>query len=117
MVKSWRIIYYETFQGGSPVYGFIENLDPKAQAKISNTFDLLEQYGTSLGPPHIKKLKSVNLWELRILGSDNIRIFYVIYFERTFLLLHGFLKKKEKTDKKEVKVALGRLKEYKKREK
>jgi len=34
---------------------------------------------------------------------------------QVFLLLHGFSKKKQKTPRKEIKIALERLKEYRKR--
>jgi phage-related protein len=115
LLMNWTILYYETLQGNSPVYDFIDKLHPKIQAKVANTFDLLEQYGTLLGAPHVKKITSYSFWELRILGTDNVRIFYVAYTEKTFLLLHGFLKKKQKTDKKELKVAQERLSEYKSR--
>lgn len=113
----WRITYYENTQNKSPIYDFIESVNPKVQAKIANTFDLLEQYGTRLGLPHVKKLAGYSLWELRILGKDNVRIFYVAYTEKAFLLLHGFLKKKQKTDQKEIKTALDRLYEYQSRSK
>lgn len=113
----WRIAYYETADGKSPIFTFIENVSTKTQAKIANTLDLLEEYGTTLGAPHVKKLSGYPLWELRILGSDNIRIFYITQSGKTFLLLHGFLKKKQKTDRKEIKTALARLKEFSTRSK
>lgn len=112
MTENWEIVYYENSLGKSQVYNFIKNLEPKVQAKIANTFDLLEQYGTNLGPPHVKKLTGISLWELRILGNNNIRIFYVAISGKTFLLLHAFLKKKQKTDKKELRTALERLREH-----
>lgn len=108
----WRIIYYETAHNNFPVYDFIESVSIKVQAKIANTLDLLEQYGTALGPPHVKKMVNYPLWELRILGKDNIRIFYVAHTGKTFLLLHGFVKKKQKTDKKEIKIAIDRLNDH-----
>jgi phage-related protein len=111
--SNWKIIYYQASnQKNFPVYDFIESLDFKSQAKVSSSFDLLEKYGINLGIPHIKKLKSYDLWELRILGGDNIRIFYVAVKDRKFLLLHGFVKKKQKTDFKEIKIALNRLNDY-----
>lgn len=105
----WRIVYYETPQGKSPVYDFIEGLNIKTKAKVARTLDLLAQYGTTLGAPHIKKLSGYSLWELRILGTDNVRIMYIAHTGKTFLLLHGFLKKKQQTDQREVKIALNRL--------
>lgn len=116
MNENWNIIYYQKPKSSSsPVYDFIQSLDAKTQSKISNTLDLLEEYGIKLGMPHIKKLTGTDLWELRILGSDNIRLFYITVTGKNFLLLHGFLKKKEKTDRKEIKTAIDRFKEYRSR--
>lgn len=116
-IEKWNIIYYETVLGESPIYEYIESLDKIAKAKVINTFTLLEEFGIRLGPPHTKKVVGTKLWELRILGGDNIRIFYVAITGKTFLLLHGFLKKKQKTDKREIKTAEARFQEYASREK
>ncbi len=110
MSKKWSIVYYEIESGVSPVYDFIESLSAKAQAKITHTFDLLEKFGVFLGYPHIKKVTGTLLWELRILGGDSIRIFYVVSQGRKFVLLHGFIKKGRKTKKKDIKIAEKRLK-------
>ena len=111
--EEWDIIYYESSGGDNPVYNFIESLSPIAKSKISNTFDLLTEYGIKLGSPHVKKVGGTELWELRILGGDSIRIFYIATSSRVFLMLHGFIKKSQKAPKKEIKIALARLKEYK----
>src|SRR3972149_3160571 len=115
MNQKWEIIYYETRQDNSPIRNFIQNLDAKTRNKIADVLDLLEEFGILVGPPHSKKVSSTPLWELRILGSDNIRIFYVAIVNRRFLLLHAFLKKKQKIDKKDIRTALDRLNEYKSR--
>lgn len=111
----WNIIYYESSSGDIPVFDFIERLNPVAKSKVSNTFDLLAEYGVKLGRPHIKKVEGTDLWELRILGRDSIRIFYIATSGRVFLMLHGFIKKSQKAPKKEIKVALSRLKEHRQR--
>ncbi len=113
MDQKWEIIYYATSQGKSPVFEFIQDLDVKVQNKIIEVLEQLEEFGTLLGPPHSKKVTGTPLWELRILGSDNIRIFYVTVVNRKFLLLHGFQKKKQKTDIREIKTAINRLADYK----
>lgn len=115
MDQKWEIIYYETFQGGSPVFEFIQNLAPNVKSKVIAVMNLLKEFGTLVGPPHSKKVTGTPLWELRILGSDNIRIFYVAIIDRKFLLLHGFQKKKQKTDKREIRTATDRLTEYQSR--
>ena len=113
MDQKWNIVYYQSSQQSkSPVYEFINSLSSKAKSKIINAIDLLEEYGTRLGSNHVKKLTGTDLWELRILGQDNVRILYTAVTGKTFLLLHGFIKKKQKTDKRGLDTALVRLKEY-----
>lgn len=117
MDESWNIVHYQApQQSSSPVYDFINGLDANAKSKVINTINLLENYGIRLGPPHTKKVIGTELWELRILGQDNIRILYIAVTGKNFLLLHGFNKKKQKTDKRELETALARLKEYRSRQ-
>lgn len=116
MDEKWKIVYYKTASKNSPVEEFIDKLDVKAQIKVSDTFDLLKEFGINLSMPHVKKVAGTPLWELRIVGHDSIRIFYITQTNRIFLLLHGFQKKKQKTDKKEINIALKRLVDHKLRD-
>lgn len=104
MDQEWRITYYKTVNERSPIEEFILSLGTGAQNEIINTLTLLKQFGINLGLPHVKKLTRTPLWELRILGQDSIRIFYVARKDKIFLLLHGFQKRKQKTDKKEIRI-------------
>jgi len=109
MDEKWKIELYKTPQGDSPVREFILSLELKAQAKVRNSIKLLKGFGIRLGLPYVKKLTGTELWELRIVGSDSIRIFYITVTGKTFLLLHGFKKKKNKTPPNEIKIAEERL--------
>lgn len=111
-MPKWNIVYYKSQAQSSPVYDFIESLDVRTQAKVANSLDLLAEFGVLLGSPHVKKVSGTPLWELRILGTNNLRILYIATIGKSFLLLHGFLKKKQKTDKREITIALQRLKDY-----
>ena len=115
MDEQWEILLYETLQGDSPVNDFILSLDLKAQSKVRAAIKMLQEFGMRLGLPHIKKLTGTKLWELRILGSDSIRVLYIATSGKTFLLLHGFKKKKDKTPPKEIRIAEGRLTEFRSR--
>lgn len=115
MEDEWKVVLYKTPQGEAPVNKFILNLELKAQAKVYNLIKLLKAFGVSVGQPHIKKLTGTQLWEMRILGSDSIRILYITIAGKTFLLLHGFKKKKYKTPPKEIRIAEERLMEFKSR--
>lgn len=115
MGESWNILLYKTIEGKSPVEEFIRSLELKGQSKVRDVINLLLVYGMRLGLPHIKKLAGTEFWEIRILGSDSIRILYIATTGRTFLLLHGFKKKKDKTPNKEIRIAEERLADHKSR--
>lgn len=87
---------------------FIKGLQKPTIAKVLRTIDLLEQFGPRLGPPHVKKI-SARLFELRITGKQEVRIFYSFRKSQIFLL-HGFTKKSQKIPQKEIKTALHKLK-------
>lgn len=111
MTPNWKIKYYKTPSGAELIYSFINSLPQKAKTKIYNTFELLTEFGVRLRLPHAKKITGTPIWELRILGQDSIRILYIALPNQTFLLLHGFVKKKQKTSLQDINIALRRLRE------
>ncbi|MDO8498636.1 MAG: type II toxin-antitoxin system RelE/ParE family toxin, partial [bacterium] len=83
--------------------------DSIIRSKIALSILLLKNQGPFLKPPYIKKIQD-KLYELRISGTAQIRIFYTIYHSE-YYLLHAFKKKSQKTPSKELKVALDKMKE------
>lgn len=61
MEEKWKVILYKSPNGNFPVREFIDSLDLKAQAKVRNTIKLLQEFGTRLGFPHVKKLIGTSL--------------------------------------------------------
>ncbi len=112
MEDKWKVMTYESQSGDQPVEEFLSSLDKRARLKVARTFELLEKFGLEGAYPHAKKLTGVSLWELRIIGSDSIRIFYVTITGKVFLLLHGFKKKTQKTPAREITIAQKRLTEF-----
>lgn len=104
---NFEIILFESSRGERPVEQFAIFLDTKTRAKISNLLTLLEKHGLLLGMPYIRKMQS-NLYELRVRGKVQIRIFFTI-IGRNIILLHAFQKKSQKTPLKEIYVAQLRL--------
>lgn len=86
---------------------FIGSLEEAAVAKVLHTIDLLEMFSNELSYPHSKKI-SAHLFELRVRGKQEVRIFYT-FRKEAIVLLHGFIKKSQRIPKKEVEVALGKL--------
>lgn len=112
MTEKWRVIYYLSPIGKSPIKDFIDSLEKKQQIKILRLFKLVQEFGLSAVGSHLKKLSGTPFWEIRILGQDNIRAIYVIIVKNTILVLNCFIKKENKTPLKEISVALSRYKDW-----
>lgn len=106
---AWKVKFFQTSRGDFPVKDFIEEQDESTGTKLTSAIDLLETDGPFLKPPYIKKLQD-KLYELRISGKVTIRIFYTM-INNEYYLLHAFKKQSQKTPRKEIKIALDRMKE------
>ena len=66
-----------------------------------------------LGMPHSRAMGG-GLFELRLKAADGIaRVFYCTLVGRRIVMLHQFIKKSEKTPRKELEIARKRMKEVK----
>lgn len=107
-----KIYYYTTISNNNPVKEFIESLNKSQTAKVAHILKTIEQYGIEFSFPYTRKMVGTQLWEIRILGQDNIRVIHAIIYRQDILLLHGFLKKKQKTPKKDLDTAINRYKDW-----
>lgn len=112
-----KVIYYTSSSGENPVSSFLDRLNPKQQSKLIRIFKYIEIYGLQSILPHVKKMENTPLWEIRILGKDNMRVFYVMLTDQAVLALHGFIKKKQKTPVGEISLALNRYRDWLNRQK
>ncbi len=88
---------------------FLNKLRLTTKSKVSRLILLLSQFGSDVREPYSKKLTK-NMYELRVRGEEEIRIFYT-FKNGIIILFHAFVKKKQKTPLKELKLGLGKLKE------
>jgi phage-related protein len=69
--------------------------------------------GPNLGEPHTKAFGD-GLFELRLKGAEGIaRVFFCTQIGKRIVVLHSFIKKSDRTPRRELDVALIRLKEMK----
>ena len=95
---------------------FILKLTPTLSAKYFRITELMLEFGSNLGMPHTRPM-SEGLFELRVKGKEGIaRIFYCTLVGQRIVLLHGFVKKTQKTPAKELRLAKRRLAEVKENE-
>ena len=107
----WRIVYFREAGGRSPIEEFIERLTTEEQVETVVGIDMLRNHGISLGRPCVAPLGR-GLWELRIRSRRQLRILYFLHTERTFVFLHGFIKKTREVPQSEIQIALRRMKQF-----
>ena len=100
-----NIEFYDLPDGSQPAMDFMDTLDSKMRAKMIRAVDLLEKYGHMLRPPESKELDD-GIMELRVSFGNNItRMLYFFFVGNTAVLTNGFVKKTQKTPKKEIELA------------
>ena len=73
----------------------------------------MEVSGPNLGLPYTKAMGG-GLFEIRARGSEGIgRAFFCCMGEQKIVILHGFIKKTQTTPRREMRLALKRMKEVK----
>jgi phage-related protein len=102
-----QVAFYSTPSGREPVRDWLKSL-PAEERKIIGEDIKVVQFGFPLGMPLMRKLKP-GLWEVRSMLPDRIaRVFFTIYDEH-IVLLHGFIKKSQKTPTEDLDLAVKRL--------
>lgn len=78
-------------------------------ARFLRIGDLIQALGLErVGEPHVKHLEGA-LWEIRLKGRDGIsRALYVIAKPRRVVVVRIFVKKSQKTPRREIELALKR---------
>ena len=105
-------VFYETRDGKSPVEDFIVSLDNTTQKKFIYKSELLAIMGPQLREPHSKNISN-GIFELRFEGKEGqIRVLFFFLHNKKIIYLHGFVKKTQKTPKKEIDIAVKRKIEY-----
>ena len=104
----YKIYFYRDANGNEPVIDYLKELSLKTDKssrlnlrKIQDYINILQQCGKSAGEPYMKHLDG-DIWELRPLRN---RIFFVAWDGNKFILLHHFIKKTQKTPKREIEQA------------
>lgn len=104
---AWKVLFFQAARGDGPVEEFIKRQDEATYAKILHYILLLKNNGPFLKPPYNKKLQNT-LYELRVPGKNATRILYTMLGSE-YYILHAFNKKTQKTPRKDLKLALDRM--------
>lgn len=114
----YKIYFYKDRNNKEPVLDYLRELSSKKDKdsrikanKVNDYIEILKQYGTQAGEPYIKHLDG-EIWELRPLKD---RILFVVWHNGSYVLLHTFMKKTQKTPKREIEQAKRELADLKER--
>ena len=113
--KKLPAAFYRSLSGTESVRDWIKALDAKDQKLIGQDIATLE-FCWPVAQPKCKPVKGrKGLWEIRSnISSKRIaRILFCIH-DSEMVLLHGFVKKSQKTLEKDLNLAMSRMKEVKK---
>ena len=79
------------------------------RARLAHIARLIEETGLErVGEPHVKHLDG-RLWEMRLTGRSGIsRALYVVATGRRAVIVRAFIKKTQKTPRREIDLALAR---------
>jgi phage-related protein len=100
------VVFYRTVSGAEPVRDWLKALDREDKRRIGVDLKTV-QYGCPLGMPLVRKLEP-GLWEIRSqLHQRTARILFTVNGQR-MILLHGFIKKSQRTPTADLDLALRR---------
>ena len=111
-----KIEFYKLEDGRAPAKDFLESLDQKMWAKMIKTIELLEKNGPNLRKPYSEYLED-GIFELRAkVGSNISRELYFFFYGQKAVLTNGFMKKTQKTPRKQLDLAKKYKRDYEERE-
>jgi len=113
--KGFKAVFFETENGNQPARDFIKGLS-KDDKRIVGADIRVIQNSFPIGLPLVRKIKH-GLWEIRSVVKDGISRIFFTFINEEIILLHGFVKKTQKTPSKEIDIATGRINEFKRLQK
>lgn len=107
MEKIVTVMFFRSETGKEPVREWLKELGKRDKLIIGENIKTIE-YGWPLGMPLVRKLDS-DLWEVRcnLTNKEIARILFTVR-NGVMVLLHGFIKKTQKTPISDLKIAKDR---------
>ena len=106
-MKVINVIFFNKLSGIEPVKEWLKTLSKEDMKLIGQDIKTVE-FGWPIGMPLVRKLDK-SLWEVRInLTSNKIARVLFTVCKSTMVLLHGFIKKSQKTPDNDLKLGKSR---------
>jgi len=105
-----RVVFFKTDTGNQPVREWLKEL-PKEDCKTIGADIQTVQYAWPVGKPLVDNLGD-GIWEVRSRLENRIARTLFAMVNQEIVLLHGFIKKQQKTPAEELDLAKKRKKQY-----
>jgi len=104
---SWIVVFASTVAQAE-----VDALPEDMQMRFARITDMIRDLGLqAIREPYVKHLDG-KLWEMRLKGEDGIaRSIYVAASGQRVVVLRTFVKKTDKTPRREIEIAFARMKE------
>ena len=103
---SWSVTFFN-----KKVYDETYSFPKGILADFIHILDMIEQYGPTIGMPYTKPMGK-GLFEIRSKGKEGMgRSLFCTVKGQEIIVLHSFVKKTQKTPKREIDLARKRMKE------
>lgn len=106
--KILEVDFYSEANGNEPVRKWLKSLEKETRSIIGKDICTVQE-GWPLGMPLIRNLGS-GLWEVRSTIPNGIARIIFVMREGSMILLHGFIKKTQKTPPQDIEIAKSRSK-------
>lgn len=106
--KLLEVFFYCESSGNEPVRKWLKSLDKEVRGIIGTDICTVQE-GWPMGMPLVDSLGS-GLWEVRSKIPNGIARVIFVLKEGHMVLLHGFIKKTQKTPQQDIETALRRFK-------
>ncbi len=102
-----QVVFYRSASGNEPVREWLKQLE-KEDRKIIGEDIKTVQFGWPLGMPLVRKMDK-GLWEIRVKLDNRIARILFTSHQDIMVLLHGFIKKSQKTPSNDLRTAKQRI--------
>lgn len=104
---SWTVVFANAIAQAE-----VDALPEDMQMRFARITDMIRDFGLmAVHAPYVKHIED-KLWEMRLKGEDGIaRSLYVAARAERVVVLRTFVKKTDKTPRREIEIAFARMKE------
>ncbi|SDI32024.1 Phage-related protein [Pseudobutyrivibrio sp. 49] len=104
-MNEFKVELYQKANLECPVEEFLDACTKEMRAKITGDILVLQEKGNAMRAPYTKYLED-GIFELRTKQGSNIsRVLFFFYYGGKIILTNGFIKKSQKTPRREIDLA------------